>query len=71
MLRLGTFWISGSNLFHSMMTDEKKSIVEEIMFYFEIRNIICVPCKVWSDNLGNYIKNIFRRLLFQDFIKEV
>ena len=53
------------------MTDEKKSIVEEIMFYFEIRNIICVPCKVWSDNLGNYIKNIFRRLLFQDFIKEV
>ena len=48
ILRLGEFWISGSSLFHSMMTDGKKVFFEEAVFNFEMRNIICVPCRVWS-----------------------
>ena len=30
ILRLGTFWISGSSLFHSMMTDGKKVFLKKL-----------------------------------------
>ena len=61
ILSLGAFRISGSSLFFSMITDGKKVFFEEAVFNFEMRNIICLPCRVWSGYLNNYIKKIFWR----------
>ena len=69
ILRLGAFWISGSSFIPFHDNWRKKSIFEEAVFNFEMRNIISVPCKVWPCQLRNYIKKIFWRLVFQSFIK--
>ena len=59
ILRLGAFWISGSSLFHSMMTDGKKVFLKKLCL--TLKWGILFPFLVKCDlvNLGIILKRYF------------
>ena len=62
ILRLGKLSILGFSLFHLMMTLEKKVFLKEL-------RLTALSSRVKSDEFRNYIKKIFWRSVFQNFIK--
>ena len=61
MLRLGTFWISGSNLFHLMMTDEKKVLLKKLCFTLKLGILFAFLVKY-----GLIILGITSKIYFED-----
>ena len=71
MLKLPKFRIFCFSLFHSITTEEKKKTLKEVMFYFEVRNVVhCVKsvqiqryfCPAFSC-IWNRNKSVFGHIL--------
>ena len=39
------------------------------MFYFELRNVISIPCFISTHGNGNNVKKVFRRMTVINFIE--
>ena len=39
------------------------------MFYFELRNVISIPCVISTQNNGNNVKKVFWKMTFMNFIE--
>ena len=39
------------------------------MLYFELRNVISIPCVISIENNGNNVKKVFWKMTFMNFIK--
>ena len=69
--KFSDFFISKSNLFHSMTGNVKKRISKKIMFSLEVGNVIISSCIMFFANARKYFEKILRRLTFKHFEKVV
>ena len=53
ILRLGAFWISGSSLFHSMMTDGKKVVLKKLCLILKWGILFAFLVGYGLSNVGN------------------
>ena len=58
ILRLGVFWIWGSNSFHSMMTDGKKTFSKKLYLTLKWRTLFIFLVKYGLVNVGIILKDI-------------
>ena len=63
------FWISGSSLFHSMMTDGKKVFLKKLCLTLKWGISFAFLVEYGLFNLGIILKRYFGRLVFQNFVK--
>ena len=47
----------------------EKGISKKVMFYFELRNVISIPCVLSTQKNGNNGKMVFWRMTFINFIE--
>ena len=63
------FWISGSSLFHSMMTDGKKVFLKKLCLTLKWGISFAFLVEYGLFNLGIILKRYFGRSVFQNFVK--
>ena len=69
ILKLGGFWISGSSLFHSVMTDGKKVFLKKLCLTLKWGISFAFLVEYGLFYLGIILKRYFGRLVFQNFVK--
>ena len=42
---------------------------KKLCFYFELRNVISIPCIIFIQGNGNNVKKVFWRMTFINFIE--
>ena len=47
----------------------EKGVSKKVIFYFELRNVDCIPCVISTHSNGNNIKKVFWRMPFINFIE--
>ena len=52
-----------------MTAEGKKGISKKVMFYFELRIVISIPCVISTHSNGNNVKKVFWRMAFINFIE--
>ena len=60
----------GSKLFHSIITDRKKRILEKVMPCLNKGNIALSSDSIWCTSYRNEMKKVFWMFIFENFIKE-